>query len=853
MPAVRTPQPHGSLLAKPLEWLTRQVIRFPVVTLLVAAAVAAGAAALAAARLQYCTKRSDLLSPSSDYHCRWLAYTEEFGDQEDVVVVIQGQTPAEGARAAEETAAAISHHRRFCAVFHAIDFSRLRSKGLYYLELPQLAGIERLLEQAEVGLSRSRLGLSAAGPLPGAYGTTGLPIPAGGGMDAQLFQGLDSLAATLDSGVIDTPRQPLTADGGRLAFVLLRFTEEDDAEFAQHADAIQTLRRIVDELRIRHPQTQIGLTGIPIIEYDEMQSSQASTGTATFLSLAGVILVFLAGFGRLRHPLLTVVALGVAMVWSMGFITLAIGHLNILSIAFAAILIGLGTDYGIYYLARYLQLRTTGLSTGDALVETARSVGPGILTGAVTTAGAFFMTGLTDFRGLAELGVIGGGGILLCWLAEVTVLPALICLCDRRGGQRNLPLLLDLGGWTRPLSARPGLVALSAVLATGLLATGLPRLWYDDNLMNLQPVGLESVELQQTLLAQLGQSAWHGLSIAEGRDEVLRRKEQCLALPSVERVEEIASALPPGIEAKRPVIESIHRRLVGLEHALRACPLLPAPFRQQVEALRAVASPEPPTWSDLPEGMVARFVGRNGKQLLKIYCKGDIWAPGAMQRFVGELRSVDPEATGNPVQIYEASRQMKQSYQTAALYAFSAVFLLMLLDFGSIWHTLLALLPLGAGMVQLFGLMGLLNIPLNPANMIVLPLILGLGVDYGIHVVHDFLRQPRGYQGISGATATALVINALTTMVGFGSLMVASHQGLQSLGRVLTIGITCCLVSAMIAPCLIALALRTRRVEAARGLRRIDLPDEDGSLELAALSLHHPRRTPDSLARLRRS
>lgn len=829
MPGEKISPSRGSPLAKPLEWLTHWVIGSPVATIVIATALAAGSLALATTRLEYCTKRSDLLSPSSDYHRRWMAYTDEFGGQEDVVVVIQGQGPEEVARAADDVAAAISRHGRlFSAVFHGIDFSRLRTKGLYYLEPQQLAGIERLLEQAEMGLSRNRMAMPVAGAAPNPSGAAGLPVPLGGGIDRQFLQGLDSLATNLGgTAVLDTPRQPLTANGGRLAFVLLRFTEDDGKEFAPHAEAIRVLRRIAGEVGLQHPHTRIGLTGLPIIEHDEMQSSQASTGTATFLSLAGVILVFIAGFGRLRHPMLTVVALGVAMVWSMGFITLAIGHLNILSIAFAAILIGLGTDYGIYYLARYLQLRASGLSTGDALLETARSVGPGILTGAVTTAGAFFMTGLTGFRGLAELGIIGGGGILLCWLAEVTVLPALIYLFDSRSGACNLPVLLDLSGWFRILSAKPGLVAASALAGTVLLAMGVPRLRYDENLMNLQPVGLESVELQQNLLSQLGQSAWYGLSIADSRDEVLRRKEQCLALPSVERVEEVASAMPPGIEEKRPVIESIYRRLVGMEQALRAFPMAPEPLRQRLETLRAVASPEPPTWADLPEGMVARFVGRNGKQLLKIYCKGDIWEHGAMERFVAELRSVDPDATGNPVQIYEASRQMKQSYQTAALYAFLAVFVLMLVDFGSIWHTLLALLPLGAGMVQLFGLMGLLNVPLNPANMIVLPLILGLGVDYGIHVVHDFLRNPEGYQSISGSTATALVVNALTTMTGFGSLMVASHQGLQSLGRVLTIGITCCLMSALIIPCLIVLATRGRRVEATRHGQRIDGPHED--------------------------
>jgi predicted RND superfamily exporter protein len=112
-------------------------------------------------------------------------------------------------------------------------------------------------------------------------------------------------------------------------------------------------------------------------------------------------------------------------------------------------------------------------------------------------------------------------------------------------------------------------------------------------------------------------------------------------------------------------------------------------------------------------------------------------------------------------------------------------------------HVILAGFPLAMSMVQTFGLMGLLNIPLNPANLIALPLIVGIGVDYGVHIVHNFLEQ-RGRYRITPATAIAVAVDAVTTIIGFGSLMIASHQGLQSLGRVLTLGITCCTVTSLV-------------------------------------------------------
>jgi predicted RND superfamily exporter protein len=146
------------------------------------------------------------------------------------------------------------------------------------------------------------------------------------------------------------------------------------------------------------------------------------------------------------------------------------------------------------------------------------------------------------------------------------------------------------------------------------------------------------------------------------------------------------------------------------------------------------------------------------------------------------------------------------------VYSLLVILGVLVLDFKSWNHALLAALPLGIGVLQMFGLLGLLDIALNPANLIALPLILGIGVDYGVHIVHEF-RESKGPYKMSSATAVAVLVDALTTLVGFGSLMVATHQGLQSLGRVLTLGVTCCLFTSLVMlPALLTLATRNRKV-----------------------------------------
>jgi hypothetical protein len=358
--------------------------------------------------------------------------------------------------------------------------------------------------------------------------------------------------------------------------------------------------------------------------------------------------------------------------------------------------------------------------------------------------------------------------------------------------------------------------------------------------------------VEKKLLEECDQSVWYALSIADSQEQLLERKARLLELPSVERVDEIASLLPVEEDLKRPIIARIRDRLAGLperppeipldrldalgetlawaqgeaskrpgglrtawhlerardslrRHGPEECFRSLAAFQQRaagdllsrLHALAGVADPEPPALEDLPPSLVERFVGSSGRHLLKIYGRGDIWHFDSLERFVRDVRSVDAAATGNPLQAYEASLEMKRSYEQAAIYALVVILAVLWLDFRSITHAMLAALPLALGMVQTLGLMGLLDLDLNPANLIGIPLILGIAVDYGVHVVHDALERPGPYR-ISASTANSVLVDALTTILGFGALMVASHKGLESLGRLLTLGVTTCTVTSLV-------------------------------------------------------
>jgi len=233
----------------------------------------------------------------------------------------------------------------------------------------------------------------------------------------------------------------------------------------------------------------------------------------------------------------------------------------------------------------------------------------------------------------------------------------------------------------------------------------------------------------------------------------------------------------------------------------------------QLAPLRSLADPVAPRLDDLPKELIDRFVGKSRTYLLKVYARGNIWNMAQLEQFVHAVESVDPKVTGHPVQTYYASRHMQSSYLWAGLYALGAVLVLLWIDFRSLRHSLLAMVPLAIGFAMMCGCLGWLDIPFNPANLIVLPLILGIGVDHGVHLVHLW-RQQRGRFALGDATTVAVLLTASTTTASFGALILARHQGLQSLGQALTLGVTTCLAASIVFfPALLSWLTRNRPAE----------------------------------------
>lgn len=222
-------------------------------------------------------------------------------------------------------------------------------------------------------------------------------------------------------------------------------------------------------------------------------------------------------------------------------------------------------------------------------------------------------------------------------------------------------------------------------------------------------------------------------------------------------------------------------------------------FADKWSFLQQNIEPEPIALADVPDQLRQRFVGQSGQYLMQIFARDNIWEREAMVAFVNDLEPVDRHITGPPVIALHSIRQIQQGYARGGLYALVVIVGMMMLVLGRLRTTFLALVPLALGGVWTLIGMGWLGLDLNMANLIIVPLFIGIAVDDGIHLVHRLLEAPEAASSpLAHSTGKAIVLTSLTTMVGFGSLMIARHSGIYSLGLLSTLAVGATLLATLV-------------------------------------------------------
>ena len=972
--------------------------------------------------LEFNTSRNDLVGANKKYHQNFLQFKKEFPTQDDLVVVVDSENAEKNRQFVERLGAKLEAETNFFHdVFYKGDLKMLGPKALLFVPEKDLADLSQTLADFRpflVQFTRTTNLLSLFNMICAQFRTAKQEANA---ENESLIKALPALERIITQSTASlrragTPPSPgitalfdpgeeaeqqvyITFAKGRIYLVTAQAPTEE-----KNSEAVVRLRQLVAETKIEVPGLNVGITGEPVLEMDEMAQSQKDTILAAIVSLVLSALIFIYGYQETGRPVKATFCLIVGLGYTLAFATFAIGHLNILTITFLPILIGLAIDYGVHLISRYEEELRHGKSEEAALTKAMVFTGQGIFTGGLTTAGGFLAMGLTNFKGIQEMGIICGGGLIICMVPMLTMLPAILLrgrqnVVDHERGDLSEKRARIENLWLR----RPVWTALVTLALCAIAATQFHKIYFDYNLLHMQSDGLPAVEFEQELINSTSKSVLFGAVIATNLQHAMALERQLTNLPAVASVDSLTGYLSEDQTRKLPIVGDIKRQLgpvrfgvpdlkpvnlqelsgtlyslggylgaalaevqkptspvfslddianlpslatnlcqntngvssflnvqleaparqalgayvrseanpgnlksnlvqmlnriisggciyetqrfqhveLGLDtktllaksprgedlirlnrllleeayplelsgkekevlalrrqlfsideaidvlrkemlrgdtNQLAANALKLAEFQQSLfndvrdtfAALRTQDNRAPLSVADLPSALRNRFVGVTGKYLLMVYPKNDIWQRDVQKVFIDQVGTVDPDVTSTPVQLYHYTALLKDSYQQAAWYSLGAITILVLLHFRSLLCLVLALVPVAIGSLWLGGLMGWLGVPLNPANIMTLPLVIGIGVTNGIHILNRFAEEQTA-NILARSTGKAVLVSGLTAMAGFGSLMLAQHRGIYSLGCVMTTGLATCMIAGLtFLPALLNLLMRSQ-------------------------------------------
>ncbi len=858
------------------------IVRHPRLILTVALLVSLLAVIVTKQRLQFLTGRDQLMPANTSFNRDYRAYRAEFGDQEEIAVVIESSDSTQAGRFGEQLAARLSADRQhFREVFFPFGLPFFQQNGLLLMPREELATFTANLIKAAPTLKALAAAPSVQTLFTHLTGEMDALLTAPSGPSGQerldrlvfmlgaLGDGIGSFTKGEGAGLSLESVMFRRADGSESSFaaagrqqVLTVLPVKDESSFMQSAASIDALRAEIATLR-KLPEfagVSVGITGTPVLEHEEMVTSKRDITLATTITVVLTIILLLVAFRGILNTVVAMLSLGVAICCSFGFATLAIGHLNILSSVFAVMLIGIGIEYGIQIILRMQEELGRGAQKNEALRTALARNGWSIPMAAATVAAAFATFAFTDFKGIAELGIIAAGGIVICVIVTFTVLPALLVIFPARAPK---PRKTDREpAWQRLVFGRPRAVLAGALVLSLACVYPLARSEFDYNLMNLQARGLESVTYAYKLMRSKENAGYFAVVMADTEADAAEKARRLEKLPTVDHVVWARTFVPDDQAEKLRLLAAARQSLDGMktvpydeELQLMELPTVFENFRTRVEKLknrleqekrpeakqvgsflatldrffatlekkkdtnaagmlkdfqggmfaempqriamlRQSLSAKPVQAADVPPQIMQRFVGKTGKYLLQVAPKEEIFARVPLKRFLDDVRSVAPAATGEPVMVYESMTVLRDSYRNAFFFAIAAIAAILLIAFRSVRYALIGLVPLAVGLLFMVAGMRLFGISFNSANVIVLPLVLGIAVDSGIYLINRYRREdetPR--QVVLSSTGVGVFLNTLTIMASFGALMIARHQGVFSIGAVMCLGMVACQIA----------------------------------------------------------
>ncbi|HQX13231.1 MAG TPA: MMPL family transporter [Nitrosomonas sp.] len=822
------------------------------------------------------TDTTDMLSEEVPFRANHIRYKQSFSQYEDTLLLVIDAPTQEQAHSAAKQLNNFLHDNKeqFPEIYYLAGEAFFEKNGLLFKSVDELGRITDQLASAQPLVARI-----AEDPSLHTFLTI-LTEAAEALRTGQKLE-LDSVF----NGVTQTVNTRLNGQSNLLSWQSLLSGEKQKASYQEFIvirpklDYSQIFAAEVPIKMIRDAATRFGftpetgiklrITGEVALAHDEIYSAMNGAQESSLVALVLVAIVLYVALRSIGTSIAVVISLVVGLILTAAFGTLAVGHLNLISIAFAVLYIGLGVDYAIHFLFRFEEFKNTAKSDLEAIASTGDDMGQALLVCAITTAIGFYAFMPTAYRGVAELGLISGTGMLISFLVTMTLLPAL---------QRFFPMpaeksassdvlkpinkILNFAGHSKKL------ILTSTVIAIIAASIAIPHIRFDYNLLNMNNPHAESVTTFQELLKNPDDSPWHIEILADNLTELKQLKERLEKLSQVKTVVSILDLVPENQQEKVELITemamtigpisfsatqhpdskryTLEQQLAALEKLLAQLTVfikeqpnhaaitsietlseslsklkvslsqdnhsnqekeqllqtlendLLSLLPESIKRLQLALSAEPFTQETLPAAFSLHWYSQDDFYRLSVYPTENINDNDALRRFVRAVQQIAPTATGVPVISLEAGEAVVDAFIHAFSLALIGVVVTLLLMLRSIKYTLLALTPLLLATLFTGALTVLLDLPFNFANIIALPLLLGTGIDSSLHMVHRSRNQSMDNNLLHSNTARAVYYSALTTLVGFGSLFLSTHQGTASMGLLLTIGLSTTLICVLV-------------------------------------------------------
>jgi len=654
--------------------------------------------------------------------------------------------------------------------------------------------------------------------------------------------------------------------------------------------AEDSIDAVIHQVAEKYPSVFAGTTGTMALARDETVAFNEDAYVTSIIAFILIIILFIVSFRMWVAPIIAGLSLIFGIVWTGGFVTIVIGRLNIMTSMFSVILLGLGVDFSIHIISVYTENRAAGHSIGESLRQALLKSGNGVITGGLTTACAFLTLTVSETAGMREFGIVAGSGVLFCMLSAILVLPAMLALRDKllirlRKDEYSVKStdFKFLGIISMSVARSPILVLCAGAAFTILMLYSALQITFDYNYLNMEPVGLTSIKLQDEMEEEFDVTPDFALVTVPSVAEARRITETAKKLKMIGMVTSISEYIPSQAQQKKRIahiqeirdslmrhhamipfsidrLEDVYAELYRLEDNVielaqlaylggqdkvdEKCrqligdledPANVTMISRLVKQLKAdqsrtainldrfqkhyephlrqtalgMASTEAITVDELPPNILNRFASHDGDSfLVTVYPKEGVWKNiEFLERFTHQMHKIEERVTGIPSIFYILIGIIAKDGRIAAALTLMVVFMLLLWDFRNLKLTLMAMMPLVIGAIWMVGIMQLIGQQLTMLNVIVIPLILGIGIDDGVHILHRYrLEGPGKIKTVFASTGKAVMLTSLTTMLAFGSLIFATYRGLGSMGSALFIGVgTCFLTSIVILPALLKL------------------------------------------------